>query len=105
MMSGCGVRAFHDGARAMTVPDLSPRAVTSPTLLTLCDHRIILSGRWVDAAAHAGTGVAYTPGIDAAPALSALAGWLEREGAASSTLAIHASSVLAEATAKRRSPP
>jgi AraC-like DNA-binding protein len=104
MMSGHGVRAFHDGAKAMTFPDVSPRTVTTPTQLTLCDHRIILSGRLADTALRAGTDTAYTPGVDAAPALTLLADWLEREGSASSSLSVHVSAVLAEATAKRRKP-
>lgn len=88
----------------MTFPDVSPHIVTSPTLLTLCEQRIILSGRLADTARHRGTDTAYTPGIDAAPALSLLAGWLEHEGSAPSSLASHVSAVLAEATAKRRKP-
>lgn len=88
----------------MTFPDVPPRTVTSPTLLTLCDNRIILSGRLADAALRAGTAMPYTPGIDAAPALTLLAGWLEREGAASSSLAADVAAVLSEATAKRRKP-
>lgn len=88
----------------MTVPDLSPRTSTPPTRLTLCDHRLIVSGRLADATVHAGTGVAYTPGIDAAPALGVLAAWLERDGSATSSLGTLVSAVLAEATAKRSKP-
>ena len=88
----------------MTFPDVSPRTVTSPTQLTLCDNRIILSGRLADTVRHTGTDTAYTPGVDAVPALTLLAGWLERESSMPSSLAIHVSAVLAEATAKRRKP-
>jgi transcriptional regulator GlxA family with amidase domain len=53
---------------------------------------------------HAGGDVVYTPGIEAMPALSVLAGWLEREGFRESSVAIHVSAILAEATQKRRTP-
>jgi len=102
MKSVRGVRAFHDGARAMTADDPSPRTVTSPTLLTLCGHRLILSGRLADPSIRADEGTAYTPGIEAAPALSALTGWLEREGSTPSVLSDRVAAVVAQAQVHRR---
>lgn len=88
----------------MTVPDPSSRMTTAPTLLTVCDKRLILSGALAATAMHTGSGVAYTPGIDAAPALTVLAGWLEREGSRHPSLAIHVSAIVAVTTQKRRRP-
>lgn len=88
----------------MTLSDPSPRHATSPTLLTLCGRRLILSGRLADATLPVDESMPYAPGIDAAAALGTLAGWLEQEGDAHRALAIHVTALLAQTGTKRRKP-
>lgn len=80
----------------MTVPNIS--------LLTLCEHRLILSGRMADTSSYAESVATYVPGIEAVPALTVLREWLAREERGQPDLARHVSAILTEALRKRRTP-